>query len=373
MRIVRIDVFAKTYTVVGGSFAMSGGKAASQQDSTIVRIETDEGIVGWGEQCGFSPRYLAAHGEGARAALALMAPAAIGLDPRAVQRVYDAMDGALKGHDYAKSALDMACWDVLGRATGLSLRDLLGGGYRTQLPVYIGIGINTPERMRESCERARSAGYRRIQLKVGSDVATDIARIETCLAVLAGFEKIIVDANAFWSQHDAVQVIAALDNRDIFFEQPCATMEQCAAVRRRSRRPFILDESIERMDDILRARQTEAADAVMLKFSRFGGITPVRQARDLCLHLGFAMTVEDSAGGDIVSAAMAQFAATIPDGFLINASLIGRMVEERTATDWSPLDGGGMGTLPPGPGLGITIDESRLGAPVHTFTETQRR
>ena len=114
---------------------------------------------------------------------------------------------------------------------------------------------------------------------------------------------------------------------------------------------------------------SEATDAVMLKFSRFGGITPIRRARDLCLHLGLAMTVEDSAGGDIVSAAMAQVAATIPDGLLINASLIGRMVEERIATDWSPLDGGGFGTLPPGPGLGISIDESRLGKPVHTSTQ----
>jgi L-alanine-DL-glutamate epimerase-like enolase superfamily enzyme len=121
------------------------------------------------------------------------------------------------------------------------------------------------------------------------------------------------------------------------------------------------------MDDILRARQTEAADAVMLKFSRFGGITPVRRAIDLARQLGFAMTVEDSAGGDIVSAAMAQVGATIPDGSLINGSLIGRMVEERHATDWSPLDGGGFGTLPPGPGLGIAIDESRLGTPALTF------
>src|SRR6266404_3673011 len=201
MRIVRIDVFAKSYKIAGGTFAMSGGKTASEQDATIVRIETDDGIVGWGEQCGFSPRYLAAHGEGARAALALMAPAVIGLDSRAVQRVYDAMDGALKGHDYAKSALDMACWDVLGRASGLPLQDLLGGGYRVQLPVYIGIGIGTPQRMRESCERARAAGYRRIQLKVGSDVPTDIARIEACLEVLADFEKIIVDANGFWRHH----------------------------------------------------------------------------------------------------------------------------------------------------------------------------
>ena len=372
MRIARVDVFAKSYRVAGGTFSMSGGKSASEQDATIVRIETDDGLVGWGEQCGFSPRYLAAYGEGARAGLKLIAPAVIGLDPRAVQRVYDAMDGALKGHDYAKSALDMACWDVLGRASGLPLRDLLGGGYREQLPVYVGIGIGTPERMRESCERARAAGYRRIQLKVGSDVATDIARIGACLEVLAGFEKVIVDANGFWSQHDAVRVVAALNDRDIFFEQPCARMEQCAAVRRRSKRPFIVDESIEGMDDILRAKQSEAADAVMLKFSPFGGITPIRRARDLCLHLGLAMTVEDSAGGDIVSAAMAQVGATIPDGLLINASLIGRMVEERIATDWSPLDGGGFGTLPPGPGLGITVDEARLGAPVFSIGPSRR-
>ncbi len=158
-----------------------------------------------------------------------------------------------------------------------------------------------------------------------------------------------------------------LNDRDIFFEQlPCARMEQCAAVRRRSSRPFILDESINGMDDILRAKQSEATDAVMLKFSRFGGITPIRRARDLCLHLGLAMTVEDLAGGDIVSAAMAQVAATIPDGPLINASLIGRMVEERIATDWSPLDGGGFGTLPPGPGLESRSTRSRLGTPMST-------
>src|SRR5262249_25325866 len=151
-------------------------------------------------------------------------------------------------------------------------------------------------RMREACEGARAAGYRRIQLKVGSDVQTDIARIETCLDVLAGFERVIADANGFWSQHDAVRIVAALDDHDIFFEQPCATMEQCAAVRRRSRRPFILDESIDGLDDIIRAKQTEAADAVMLKFSRFGGISPIRRARDLSIHLGLAMTIEDSAG-----------------------------------------------------------------------------
>ena len=368
--ISRVDVYAFSYTITGGTFSMSGGKSAARQDATIVRLETEGGLVGWGEQCGFSPRYLASHAGGVRAAMALLAPAVLGQDARAVQLVTDAMDAALKGHADAKAAIDIACWDLLGRATGLSVAELLGGARRQQLPLYLGIGIDTPERMRAACERARAAGYRRVQLKVGSDPATDVARVEACLEVLDDFERVIVDANGFWNQHDAVRVVAALDAHDLFFEQPCASMEQCAAVRRRSSRPFILDESLESLDDLVRARQTDAADAVMLKFSRFGGISPVRRALDLAVQLGFAMTIEDSAGGDIVSAAMAHVGATVPHNALLNGSLIGRMVQERVVTNWSPLDGGGSGVLPDGPGLGINVDEELLGEPLLTFTRS---
>lgn len=367
-RIARVDVHAFTYTIAGGTFSMSGGKTATHQDATIVRLETEDGLVGWGEQCGFSPRYLASHGGGVRAAMSLLAPAVLGQDPRHVQLVADAMDGALKGHHDAKSAIDIACWDLFGRAAGLSVAELLGGSRRQTLPLYVGIGIDTPDRMRAASERARAAGYERFQLKLGNDAATDVERVEACLEVLEGAERVILDANGSWSQHDAVTVVAALDHHDVMFEQPCRTMEQCAAVRRRSTRPFVLDESIENAGDLLRARQTEAADAVMLKLSRFGGITPVSRARDLSDQLGFAMTIEDSAGGDIVSAAMAHLGATIPDGALVNGSLIGRMVEERLATGWSPTDGGGSGSVPTGPGLGIEVDESQLGEPVLTFT-----
>jgi L-alanine-DL-glutamate epimerase-like enolase superfamily enzyme len=365
-RIIRVDVHAFTYTIAGGTFAMSGGKTAAQQDATIVRVETEDGLVGWGEQCGFSPRYLASHGAGVRAAMTLLAPAVLGQDARHVQLVGDAMDGALKGHHDAKSAIDIACWDLLGKATGLSVSELLGGARRDVLPLYLGIGIDTPDRMRAACERAWAAGYRRFQLKLGNDVAGDVARVEACLEVLAGAERVILDANAAWSQHDAATVVAALDSYDVMIEQPCRTMEQCAAVRRRSTRPFVLDESIEDASDLIRARQTDAADAVMLKLSRFGGITAIRRARDLADQLGFAMTIEDSAGGDIVSAAMAHLGASVADGSLVNGSLIGRMVEERLASNWSPTDGGGTGTVPTGPGLGIAIDESRLGDPVLT-------
>ncbi|MEO9176599.1 MAG: mandelate racemase, partial [Gaiellales bacterium] len=130
IEITRIQVFAVRYTLVGGAFSMSGGRIASEQDSTVVRIETDDGLVGFGEQCVFSANFLPAHGGGARATLALLAPAVLGADPRQVDVVYARMDGAVKGHPYAKSALDIACWDVFGKATGLRVSDLLGGTFQ---------------------------------------------------------------------------------------------------------------------------------------------------------------------------------------------------------------------------------------------------
>src|SRR3954462_166595 len=108
IRIRRVDVYAVRYTLAGGTFAMSGGRVASGQDATVVRLETDDGLVGWGEQAVFSPNFLPAHGGGARATLELLAPAVLGADPRQVELVYARMDAAVKGHPYAKSAIDIA-------------------------------------------------------------------------------------------------------------------------------------------------------------------------------------------------------------------------------------------------------------------------
>ena len=189
---------------------MSGGRVASEQDATVVRLDTDDGLVGWGEQCVFSPNFLPAHGGGARATLELLAPAVLGADPRQVEVVYARMDAAVKGHPYAKSAIDIACWDLLGKATGLRVGDLLGGVFQEEFPLYWGIGIAEPDEMRRRVEQALAAGYRQIQLKVGTGWREDVARVETCLEALGGAERVIVDANGFWTQAEAVRVVAAL-------------------------------------------------------------------------------------------------------------------------------------------------------------------
>src|SRR4051794_24979770 len=364
MRGARVDVYAVRYTLAGGAFAMSGGRVATEQDATVVRLETDDGLVGWGEQAVFSPSFLPAHGGGARATLELLAPAVLGTDPRQVEVVNARMDAAVKGHAYAKSTLDIACWDVFGKASGMRVADLLGGAFQEEIPLYTGIGVAAPGEMRARAEAAVAAGYRQVQLKVGTGWRDDLERVETCLDVLADVDRVIVDANGWWTQAEAVRAVAALERYEVFVEQPCATLDECAEVRRRSRLPFVLDESLTDVAALERARG--AADAVRLKLSQFGGGTPPRPARDLAAAWGLQMTLEDSGGGDVVTAAMAHLCASVPPRLLLSGFLIGEMVSERIAAG-TPRAENGVARLPAGPGLGVEVDGAALGEPVLRF------
>ena len=122
MKITRIEVFGYELHYVHGSYVMSGGRVVTGLPSTVVRLATDGGLTGWGEVCPLGPAYLPAFAEGARAALRELAPAVAGLDPRNLGLINDRMDAALRGHGYAKSPIDIACWDLLGRAAGCPAR-----------------------------------------------------------------------------------------------------------------------------------------------------------------------------------------------------------------------------------------------------------
>src|SRR3954453_14968379 len=127
MRIAAIDVYAYDLTYVHGRYVMSGGGVIDRLSSTVVRIRTEDGVEGFGEVCPLGPAYLPGHAGGARAALGELAPAVIGLSVGSLGAVHAALDRALAGHAYAKSALDLACWDALGRTLGVPVCDLLGG------------------------------------------------------------------------------------------------------------------------------------------------------------------------------------------------------------------------------------------------------
>jgi len=363
MKITRIACFQVDLPLREGSYNWSGGKSVSVFDSTIVRVETDTGLVGHGEVCPLGPFYLPAYAAGVRAGVHELAAHLLGCDPRELQALNTRMDAALKGHAYVKSGIDIACWDILGQASGLPVCTLLGGRYGDSFVLYRAISQQSPDEMAEKVAGYRAEGYRRFQLKVGGDPETDVARIHAVAARLQSGDRLIADANTGWLMHDAARVVRGVADVDVYIEQPCLRYEECLSIRRRTSHPFVLDESIDDMATLLRAAADQALDVVNIKISKFGGLTKARQARDLCAALGIAMTIEDSWGGDITTAAIAHLAHSTPPELLFTATDFNSYVTVNTA-DGAPQRIDGRMAASTEPGLGIHPRQDVLGEPV---------
>ncbi len=353
MKITRITAYRVELPLIEGTYKWSGGKSVSVFDSTIVCVDTDEGITGYAEVCPLGPFYLPAYAEGVRAGLKELGPHVLGLDPRELSVLNLRMDAALKGHPYVKTGIDMACWDILGKATGLPVCMLLGGRFGESIRLYRAISQVPPDEMAANVASYKSQGYTRFQLKVGGDPDTDIERIRAARAVLEPTDRLVADANTGWSQHEAMRVVRAVHDLDVYIEQPCATYEECLAVRRNTSHPFVLDENIDGIDMLLRAKSDLAMDVVNLKISKLGGLTKAKQARDLCVSMGIAMTLEDSWGGDITTAAIAHLAHSTPEQFRFTSTDFNSYTPVSNATGAPQREHGTMKTNNT-PGLGIT-------------------
>jgi L-alanine-DL-glutamate epimerase-like enolase superfamily enzyme len=363
VKIRRISAYGIELPLHEGSYRWSGGKAVTVFDSTVVRLDTDTGLTGYGEVCPLGPFYLPAYAAGVRAGLVELGPHLLGLDPRELLKVQGRMDAALKGHPYVKSGVDMACWDLLGKAAGLPVCTLLGGRYSDDFVLYRAISQEAPEAMARRVAGYRAEGYRRFQLKVGGEPTEDIARIRAVAAELRPGDRLVADANTGWLMHDALRVVRAVRDVDVYIEQPCAGYEECLAVRRHTDHPFVLDEVVDSVEMLLRGRADLAMDVVNIKISKFGGLTRARQARDLCVALGIAMTLEDSWGGDIVTAAIAHLAHSTPPEFLFTATDFNSYVTVSIA-EGAPRRVNGRMAAPTAPGLGISPRPEVLGEPV---------
>ena len=175
MRITRIRAYALELPR-GGRFMLSGGRFTTSFDTTVAVVDTDAGFTGMGEVCPLGSVYLAAYPAGARTGIAELAPALIGADPRALDVINQRMDAALKGHPYAKSALDIACWDILGQAAGLSVCTLLGGRQADAINLYQPVSRDAPRKMVAQVKKARAQGFRTFQAKVGARTRTTTSR-----------------------------------------------------------------------------------------------------------------------------------------------------------------------------------------------------
>jgi cis-L-3-hydroxyproline dehydratase len=368
MKITRIQAFRNELPLKEGSYKWSGGKSVDVFDSTLVRVETDAGIVGHGESCPLGSAYLPAFAGGVRAGLQEIAPALIGHDPRELGRINRIMDAALKGHPYVKSPLDIACWDILGQAAGLPICTLLGGRYAESVPLYRAISQDAPEKMAARVAGYRAEGYQRFQLKVGGGAENDISRIRAVSKELQSGDVLVADANTGWLPHEAVRVVRAVADIDVYIEQPCLSYDECLSVRKNTRHPFVLDECIDNLPALLRGISDHAMDVVNLKISKLGGITRIKEMRDVCVNCGIAMTIEDTWGGDFATAAIAHVAqSTLPE-FLFSTTDFNSYVTVSTGVG-APQRANGRMSAPLTPGLGVVPRDSALKNPVFSYPE----
>jgi len=363
MHITRIAAYQVDLPLQEGSYKWSGGKSVEVFDSTVVVVETNTGLIGCGECCPLGPAYLPSYAQGVRAGIRELAPALIGQDPTRLDVLNRLMDATLKGHPYVKSPIDIACWDILGQQCQLPLCELLGGRCGEDVVLYRAISQESPEAMAAKVRGYRQEGYRRFQLKVGGDPDTDMARIHEVASLMQPGDKLVADANTGWALHEALRVVHAVRDVDVYIEQPCLSYAECLAVRQRTALPMVLDEVIDGLSPLLQALQDQAMEVVNLKISKLGGLTRARQVRDLCAASGIAMTIEDTWGGDITTAAIAHLAHSTPSALRFSSTDFNSYVTRSIAID-APQRIDGRLAAPRQPGLGITPRWDVLGQPV---------
>jgi len=366
MKITRVSLWIVPLTS-HVTYYMANGKTCDTVDSVVLRIDTDEGVSGWGEVCPI-PHYLPAYAGGVAPAVAELAPVLLGADPVGPEALMARLDANLPGHVYAKSAIDIALWDITGQVAGLPLYALLGGRRQARLPLYHSISCLPPDEMARIAREAQAEGMTQFQVKLGAsgDWTTDVERLVKVREAVGPGPLVYGDWNCGSTTLEATRVGRAVAHLDVMLEQPCATIAECAKVKAATGLPMKLDETAHDIPTLLEGAERDCMDAVAIKLSKFGGLSASRRARDLAAYLGAKMCVECTWGSDIVTAANLHLAASTAPERLLNTCDLSHYVGPRIAPD-SPERADGHIAPPEAPGLGITPDADLLSAPAQIF------
>ena len=343
------------------TYYMADGKTCDTVETVVVRVDTDDGRSGWGEACPI-PHYLPAYARGIAPALAELAPVIIGADPVGPEALMQKVDAYLPGHPYVKSPLDMALWDITAQVAGLPLHALLGGQRQADMPLYHSITCVAAEEMARIASDAQKQGITQFQVKLGADKdwQADVERLCKVREVVGSGPLVYGDWNCGSTPLDAIRVGRAVAHLDIMLEQPCRTQAECAAVKAATGLPMKLDEAAHDTASLLEGHRLGIMDAAALKLSKFGGVSALRTARDLCLHFGTKICVEDTWGSDITTAALLHLGvATDPDR-LMNVCDLSGYVSPRLDKA-VPARRAGRISAPSGIGLGVAPDLDLLG------------
>jgi muconate cycloisomerase len=346
----------------------------------IVEVLTDEGISGWGEApagATWGGAHMRYYGETPETVTHVvrdyLLPAVEGCDPLDIAVIHARMDRVVKGHPYAKAAIDMACYDAAGRALGVPVASLLGGRVRAGLEVAHSLGIMELDRCYAEAEEAVAEGARTIKCKTGLDPERDVTIVRELRKRLPEGIKIRVDANeAYASVHEAVEVTLQQEEYGILLcEQPVAGAVGLSRVARRVSSPVMADESAWTVEDILELDELEAAACFSCYVTKPGGLYRARQQAELAQHLGMYCDIGGSIETGIGNAANLALGtslacATLPSVCPVSQpegsggpKIAGVYYLDDLIIEPFRFEAGAV-IAPTGPGLGIEVDRVKL-------------
>jgi len=367
MKIAQLEMFR--YTTPSLTAYKPGNSA--EFESTIVRLTSDDGHVGWGEACPHGSTYQPIHAGQVQAGIELLAPAIIGLDPREHLTVGRAMSEVLNGTNEARAAIDIACWDLAGQASGRRVCDMMGGALADTVPTYFVMRLqeNADATAAKAVELQDELGFTKLQLKAGDGHIDDtIATVKAVAAVRRPGTDLFVDVNRRWTVWQTIQFSEACAGLPFAIEQPCNTYAECADARPHLRHPLLLDECTADLGIAARAMTTGVANGFGMKITRIGGLTPMRSFLDLCRETNTPTSCDDSWGGDIIGAACVHAAATLDENLNRGAWIAGPYIDGHYDNINGPTIEGGRIAVPTGPGLGLTIADDFFGDATRTWT-----
>ncbi len=366
MKIVSARLYRQIQPFSDGPY-ICRGQAEDGFDSCIVALKAENGMVGWGEAAPLGAFYAEAFPESMRSGIMRLLPTVIGLSATAPLRLADALDRAMLGQPAVKSAIDMAAWDLAARCARVSLSNLLGGAATDYVLLYRSIGQADPDAMARKAADYVARGYRRLQVKVGADPLEDVERMKAVRAAVSAAGPadvpLYADANGGWLLEDALRFVDRTRDLDYRLEQPCMAYADNRTIAGRCGKPMILDEGIVTLDDLLSAHRDGVITGVTLKIARIGGIGPTRLLRDVAMALGLKVTVEDTGGSTINTAATAHMMLSMPAANQAHTVDFMNWVTVQNATGMPAAQEGRL-YAPTGTGLGIAVDLDMLGSPV---------
>jgi muconate cycloisomerase len=346
----------------------------------LLRLDTDEGVSGWGEAPaiatwgGAHMRYYGETPETVKHIVeAYLLPAVRGLDPLEVAVLHERMDKVVKGHPYAKAAVDIASHDLAGKALDVPVSALLGGRVREGIEVTHSLGIMEVDRCVDEAARAVAEGARTIKCKTGLDPERDVDLVRRLREEIGETVAIRVDGNeGYRSVGEAVTVTRRQEEYGILLcEQPVAGAEALARVAERIESPVMADESAWTVHDILELHDLRAAECFSCYVTKPGGLYRARQQAELAAALGMACDIGGSIELGIGNAANLQIGAALP-----NATLPSVCPVSKPAGAAGPEIAGiyylddvvtmpfrfeeGKVLAPEGPGLGVEVDEEKV-------------